>query len=301
MTALQRPECRADNVRKSAPVVQSVPMLDSVAMLVRDFVKSLCLFAVLSCVGCTSPTQRTDREASAAGLLTSIVQGTTFHHLIYARAAAGAATLNVFIEGDGIPWEGGRLPASDPTTRNPIALRMLIQSRDAAIYVTRPCYNEIADRACDAQPWTFARYSNDTVESMAKAIGDYARTAGTKELRLIGYSGGGVLAVLIAERLTNVSAVVTIAANLDVAAWSTHHGYLPLRQSLDPASSALAHRWNEIHLQGARDVTVPSATTRAYFERYLEAKAITFDEYDHVCCWLRDWSAIEQRIATELR
>jgi dienelactone hydrolase len=264
--------------------------------------RTLSLLIVAMLAACASPAQRSDREAQAAGLSRTIVQGTSFRHLIYARAAAGKTSrLTVFIEGDGIPWLGGRIPASDPTTHNPLALRLLIESHDAAIYVTRPCYNQIVDRACDAQQWTFARYSDEAVASMTKAIDDYARAARVTELRIVGYSGGGVLAVLVAERLTYVSSVVTLAANLDVGAWTAHHGYLPLSQSLDPARSARTHGWKEIHLQGGRDTAVPSATTRAYFERYPAAKTLSFAEYDHVCCWLRDWSAIEQRIANELR
>jgi dienelactone hydrolase len=262
---------------------------------------ALMICTVFAVAGCTSPAQRSDREAQTAGLARSIVQGTSFRHLIYARAAEGATTLTVFIEGDGIPWLGGRIPASDPTTHNPLALRLLIESQDAAIYVTRPCYNQITDRGCDARQWTFARYSEEAVASMTKAIDDYARAARASELRIVGYSGGGVLAVLIAERLTNVGSVVTIAANLDVGAWAAHHGYLPLSQSLDPARSGRTHSWREIHLQGGRDATVPSATTRAYFERYPAAKRLSFAEYDHVCCWSRDWNTIEQRIANELR
>ena len=38
--------------------------------------------------------------------------------------------------------------------------------------------------------------------------------------------------MLIAERLENVTAVVTIAANLDTDAWTEHHKYLPMSQSL---------------------------------------------------------------------
>jgi dienelactone hydrolase len=136
---------------------------------------------------------------------------------------------------------------------------------------------------------------------MARAIETQARTMGAERLRIIGYSGGGVLAVLIAERLESVREVVTIAANLDVAAWAGHHGYLPLTQSLDPARSTRSHPWKEIHLHGARDEVVPAATTRAYFERYPEAREISFEEYDHTCCWLRDWRDIERRIVSELQ
>ena len=49
-----------------------------------------------------------------------------------------------------------------------------------------------------------------------------------REVTFVGYSGGGVLAVLIAERLDNVAGVITVGANLDTDAWTEHHGYLPL-------------------------------------------------------------------------
>ncbi|HVF16097.1 MAG TPA: hypothetical protein VNA21_04275, partial [Steroidobacteraceae bacterium] len=90
------------------------------------------------------------------------------------------------------------------------------------------------------------------------------------------------------------------SANLDVKAWAAHHGYLPLNDSLNPAQSVLSHPWHEIHLQGALDKTVPIASTRAYFERFVAAKAITFNEYDHVCCWVRDWSNVQERVRGEI-
>jgi dienelactone hydrolase len=264
-------------------------------MLRTDSVKSfdthraaLALF-FLFVLGCSSPTQRSDREAQRAGLSRSIVQGTTFRHVVYSRVERPVTTLTVYLEGDGLPWEGGRIPASDPTPRDPLALQLMAQSSEPALYVGRPCYYELHDVGCSAQAWTFARYSSAAVESMAAAITAQASQVSARDVRLIGYSGGGVLAVLIAERLQNVSSVITLAANLDVSAWAAHHGYLPLHDSLNPALSTEPHRWRELHLHGVKDTVVPIATTRAYFQRYPAARQIRFDEYDHVCCWLRDW------------
>ena len=52
---------------------------------------------------------------------------------------------------------------------------------------------------------------------------------------MIGYSGGGTLAQLVAEKFTQTRAVVTLAGNLDLAAWVQLHDYTPLGGSLNPA------------------------------------------------------------------
>jgi dienelactone hydrolase len=261
-----------------------------------DTHRAVLALSLLFVLGCSSPTQRSDWEAQRAGLSRSIIQGATFRHVVYSRVDRPVTTLTVYLEGDGLPWVGGRIPASDPTPRDPLALQLMMESSEPALYVGRPCYYELHDVGCSAQAWTFARYSSATVESMAAVIAAQARDVSASDVRLIGYSGGGVLAVLIAERLRNVSSVITIAANLDVSAWAAYHGYLPLNESLNPALSTEPHRWQELHLHGAKDAVVPIATTRAYFDRYPAARQIQFDEYDHVCCWLRDWRDLSDRL-----
>ena len=251
---------------------------------------------LLMCVGaasCATPAQRIDARAQNAGLIRTIEQGTAFQHIVYARDVQGDATLTVFLEGDGVPWTDGLVPAADPTTRKPLALDLLLATKGAALYVTRPCYQSLSDPACRPELWTFARYGDPVVDSMMRVIATQAAMRDAKSVRLVGYSGGGVLAVLIAERLAQVSEVITIAANLDVAAWSSHHRYLPLTDSLDPARSERSHAFREVHLQGALDRTVPSSTTQRYFTRYPQAQQRTFAEFDHVCCWVEQWSRIE--------
>jgi pimeloyl-ACP methyl ester carboxylesterase len=203
----------------------------------------------------------------------------------------------VFLEGDGVPWRGGREPSDDPTARHPIALELLLRSPAAAAYVTRPCYHRLEDDRCGPEHWTSARYSEEVIASMASAVLEAMRRAQATQVMLVGYSGGGVLAVLIAERLENVSAVVTIAANLDTDAWTAHHRYLPLSQSLNPALSERAHAWPEFHFQGENDARVPPESTDAYFRRYPSANRETIAGYDHVCCWLDAWPKLWSEIA----
>lgn len=253
------------------------------------------VFALLLLGGCTSAGQRLDQRAREAGLEIVHVTAGAFPSIVYLKRSAAAdhasEPLTIYLESDGIPWLG-RTPSNDPTTRRPVALEMLMRSPAPAAYVTRPCYNGLRSDKCHVDLWTGARYSSAVVESMAATVREAQRRVGAQRVALVGYSGGGSLAVLIAERLEHVVSVVTVAANLDTDAWTDHHNYLRLSESLNPALSDKPHPWPELHLRGANDLVVPLATTERYFARYPQAQQRTIEGFDHVCCWVRDWPRI---------
>jgi hypothetical protein len=256
------------------------------------------LLLALFLAGCSSNATRIEALARTLGMSRSVLEAGGFSSLLYMRGAAGPqdAPLAVFIEGDGVPWRGGMEPSLDPTTGDPIALKLLGQTPLPAAYVSRPCYQEMTGPHCTPERWTMQRYSDEIVSSMTQAVSTAAARANARQVVLIGYSGGGVLAVLIAERLDNVAGVITVGANLDTDAWTQHHGYLPLMGSLNPASSTAAHRWPETHLYGARDKVVPPATAAAYFKRFPQAQQRVMDDYDHLCCWVEQWPTLWQEI-----
>jgi pimeloyl-ACP methyl ester carboxylesterase len=247
----------------------------------------LMLWLAAFLVSCTSNGRRIDVRADEAGLVRIHIDAAGHASLIYMKR--GAPPFIVYLEGDGIPWRRGVEPSDDPTTGKPIALELLVRTPQAGAYVTRPCYQRLRDDRCTSDLWTGARYSEEVVQSMVAAIREAARRTQAPSITLVGYSGGGALAVLVAERLDNVDAVITIAANLDTDAWTTHHRYLPLTGSLNPARSAREHPWREIHLQGGADRVAPSSTTEAYFQRYPAAERRLIADYDHVCCWIEAW------------
>jgi pimeloyl-ACP methyl ester carboxylesterase len=259
------------------------------------------LAAAIVLGGCASPGRQIERRARAAGLETIYVATAPFPSLIYLKRAPAAphdeTPLTIFLESDGLPWRDGRHPSADPTTRQPLALELLLRTPGPAAYVTRPCYHGLRSNKCTVDYWTGARYSTDVVESMAATVREAQRHSGTSRVAFVGYSGGGALAVLIAERIESTVSVMTIAANLDTDAWTEHHGYLPLSGSLNPALSDRSHPWPELHLQGANDTVVPAATTARYFARHPRAQRRVIQGFDHVCCWVRDWPQLSAMTA----
>jgi pimeloyl-ACP methyl ester carboxylesterase len=260
--------------------------------------RSATLLLALFLASCSTNAIRIDRLAATLGMSRSVVEAGGFRSLVFVRSvpAAQDAPLAIFIEGDGVPWLGGREPSLDPTTGDPIALKLLAQTPLPTAYVTRPCYNDMGGQRCTPERWTMERYSDEVVTSMTEAVRTAVLQAEARSVVLVGYSGGGVLAVLIAERLDNVAAVVTVGANLDIESWTKHHDYLPLTGSLNPAASMAEHRWPETHLYGGRDANVPPATADAYFKRFPRARRQIVDANDHVCCWVEQWPQLWQQL-----
>lgn len=200
--------------------------------------------------------------------------------------------LHIYLGGDGRPWVNGRFPATDPTASNPVVLELMALDPAASLYLGRPCYHAGASMApCHPSLWTMARYGETVVSTMASGLKQLLLRHRARAVLLVGYSGGGVLAAALAERLALPVFLVTIATNLDVAAWVSHHGYLPLDPGFDPAQSLAALAvLPQLHLQGLRDDVVPPATTVRYTSAMIRSTLRAFPEADHRCCWRTIWA-----------
>jgi dienelactone hydrolase len=133
---------------------------------------------------------------------------------------------------------------------------------------------------------------------MASAVQRVAERHRARRLVLIGYSGGGTLAMLLAERVANVRALITVAGNLDTDAWTRLHGYTPLTGSLNPARRApLPPHISQLHLAGGRDRNVPAALIEPVVRQQPGAHLRVYDDADHGCCWTRRWPQILEAIA----
>lgn len=201
--------------------------------------------------------------------------------------------MHVYLEGDGTPWLGGR-SAKYPTPRNPLMLKLMRLDTATSVYLGRPCYHGLQQSEnCESKWWTSHRYSEQVVNSMAAAL---QKLAGNNQqpVVLLGHSGGGTLAMLLAERLPNIKAVVTLAGNLDIHAWTQLHHYPPLQGSLNPAErTPLPGHVHQLHLAGGRDRNVPAKfIQRVAASQHQLAEYHYFERYDHTCCWQEIWPAV---------
>jgi len=247
--------------------------------------------AVLAAIalGCTAPSERFAQTAGTMGFERQLVAGVGFRHVLFWKGRERAATvLHVYIDGDGTPDIGG-YPAADPTSRNPLMLRLLDLDAGPAVLLGRPCYHGLADDpGCSPTLWMDERYSEAVVASMAGALRQMLMQGPYRQIVLFGHSGGGTLAVLLAGRVPETAGVVTVAANLDIDAWAQSRGARPFVGSLNPARQpALPAGLLQRHYAGGRDEVVPPDVTRKGLSPGVPLTVIP--EYDHRCCWEKLW------------
>lgn len=155
--------------------------------------------------------------------------------------------------------------------------------------------------ACAAEHWTSARYGEAVIEGMNQALDILAQRLGAAELVLIGHSGGGTLAMLLAQRRSDVVAVVTLAANLDHQAWTQSFAFLPLTQSHNAVDVALAPHILRWHFAGAKDRQVPAKQTAAAAAQDKLARFELLAGFDHACCWQQLWPDLLQQLQADLQ
>ena len=149
-----------------------------------------------------------------------------FRLLTMVRKTRSADILMVYIEGDGAAWPTPWRPPRDPTPRMPVALTLAAADPAPAVaYVGRPCQYLEADAlaACDSAYWTGRRYALETVVAIDATVTQLKTSTGAVRIVLVGYSGGGVIAALLAARRWDVDRLITVAAPLAVKAWAAWH------------------------------------------------------------------------------
>lgn len=236
-----------------------------------------------------------------AGWEWAVKSAGTFDLAMARRPGPRSAVLVVYLEGDGFAYATSRRRSMDPTPTDPLALRLALQQPGsvAVAWLARPCQYGPRSRNCHSDYWTIARFAPEVVESASIALdGLKDDVGGASRLILVGYSGGGALAAILAQRRSDVAAIVTVAANLDVGAWTTEHGLTPLSRSMDPAvDAALLSRIPQIHFVGADDRIVGPGIARGFAARMAAGAAVTIvivPGQDHGCCWAKRWSALSR-------
>ena len=257
--------------------------------------------AVLLCAACAvlqSPTEYMRTLARDAKFTELPLADSRLVAYVRRSEHSNPSRVTIYIESDGAPWRLPDEPPADPTPLKPFVMRMAIaDASSATAYLSRPCQylSEAARGGCDPRLWMQARFSSEAVAATNQAVDQIKTSTGAGMVNLVGYSGGGAMAVLIAARRRDVNCLVTVAAPLDTNAWTDALGVSRLELSLNPADAAGDLRnVRQTHFRGLRDKLVPPATVNRFIERAKPAVVVDKPDFDHQCCWSEEWRELSR-------
>ncbi len=278
------------------------------------FIRIISIIAISLLCSCTTPSSQYSNLARNFAFAQSQVQTDRFTHTYYLNLNAIAlknkrnlaltpgGPLHIYLEGDGTPWVEGKWIAIDPTPRRSIMLPLMHLDTAPAILLGRPCYHlDKKDKHCVPNDWTMGRYSSKVVASMVQAIEKLQAELGFSSLAIFGHSGGGSMAILIANALKNkspkVDTIVTLAANIDTDAWTASLSHLPLTDSINPANlPSLPEQTDVLHLFGSDDSVVQVDLFDKYLSNNQDVRSHIYNGFDHTCCWQSIWPSILSQI-----
>ncbi|MDB5981088.1 MAG: esterase/lipase/thioesterase [Pseudomonas sp.] len=234
------------------------------------------LSALFACVcvtaamlaGCADPNLHADAMAHSGHLQRGQVETEGFVLTSFSRITRPDLPLSVYIEGDGPAWRSRTEPSSDPTPHQALGLALAAVDPAAnVVYLARPCqFTPMqANPRCDKAYWTNKRFAEEVVVAMNQAVTHYAAQVPGQRIQLIGYSGGGALAVLVAARRNDVASLRTVAGNLDHAEVNRLHQVSAMPESLnaiDVASQVATIA--QIHFSGGEDAVVPLVIAKRF-------------------------------------
>jgi len=258
----------------------------------------LCLLAISGCASISQLADRTayaDKIADTSGFEKSFIKTKNFVLTAYYKLRKPSGPLTVYIEGDGLSWISRSKPSGDPTPLHPLVFRLAAADPSANIvYLARPGqYSTSENPECSFVYWTTKRFSEEVISSMNETVEQFRQKSGSKEVNLIGYSGGAAVAILIASRRDDVASIRTIAGNLDHKALGRYHNVSPLDGSLNPIDVAEAvSRIPQRHFAGENDKQIPVFITKEFAERsndknYSSVTAVK--GADHKEGWYEQW------------
>jgi dienelactone hydrolase len=166
-----------------------------------------------------------------------------------------------------------------------------------AVYVARPCqYVDAEQTGCPSRYWTSERFSAEVIAATSCTAEKLKQRYQAHRLLLVGYSGGAAVAALVAARRDDIAGLITIAGNLDHAAWTHHHKVSPLVGSLNPADeSAKLERIPQWHFVGLNDRNITPALVQGFADLFPAATRPKIEiqpGFDHVCCWAENWPSL---------
>jgi len=256
-----------------------------------------------ACVG-GDPRLRLGELSAAAGMTVAEIPAGGFAITTARRLRAPGAAVRVYVEGDGYAWRDRNTPSADPTPRRATGLALAIADPGPnVIYLARPCqYSLDHSPACGEALWTDRRFSEDVIASLDEVLDRLLAPDPGPPLELVGYSGGGAVAALLAARRTGVSSLRTVAGNLDHVRLNRLHGVSPMSGSLNAADVApVLATLPQIHYVGADDPIVAPEIAEAFVGRMADRHCVQVERVagtTHEKGWEAAWPALLQTVPT---
>lgn len=266
---------------------------------------------VILLAGCTQLPSREERLQSAEQLAAGHgwqplpLNGKEFNFLAIAPTSLHSADmLTVYLEGDGLAWLNRTTPSFDPTPLQPLALKLAVQDDQPAAYLARACQFLVSPQ-CSRKYWTSHRFAPELIAATDEALNQLKAHFHARHLTLVGYSGGGAMALLLAARRQDISALITVAGSLDQVAWTKALALTPLSGSLNAADEwQQVYRIPQAHLVGEQDTQVGIAAVQPYAQRFPanhRPQIIVQSGFTHHCCWAENWPTLLQETRAQLR
>lgn len=269
--------------------------------------KQILSFSLILCAGSTLSgcdhvvtEEIADRLAHPAFMLEREIPAGPFNLMAYERMHERGAPADIYIEGDGKAWLSKHVASADPTPVNPVALHLATRDNaDNVAWLARPCqYTGMANEKeeCSSDFWKGKRFSPVVLEAYNAALDDIKARYDIKGFNLIGYSGGGAVAAILAAQREDVVSLRTVAGNLDHAAHSALHKVSPLTGSLNPpAFAGKLQAVPQVHFVGGQDTNMPPAILHSYLQALGPSNCVQYQliqEAEHDKGWVEKWPAL---------
>ena len=246
---------------------------------------------------CSTPTGNKNADVSQPHNFEKVlVKGDDFLITTFQKITDQSAPFVFYIEGDGLAFNGKYRVSPNPTPRKRMLINLAaMDKRPNVVYVARPCqYTPMElNPKCNSSYWTDKRLSEDVVNALNEVINK--TNVNHQKFSLIGYSGGGGIAVLIAARNPKVKDVITIAGNLDHVAFNSYHNVTPMTASLNPIDYAKSvNKIPQLHLSGEKDPIVPPFIAEKYVKESASscAQQKIFPGVTHKDGWNKVWESV---------
>lgn len=214
-----------------------------------------------------------DGIAATAGLRRMLIKTDSFTLTTFARIRDPGQPVTIYIEGDGMAWLSRTEVSQDPTPREALGLQLAaLDPSPNVVYLARPCQftPRTKNPTCGIPYWTGKRFAPEVVTAMGQAVDQVAAQVPGQKINLVGYSGGGAVAVLVAAGRKDVDSIRTVAGNLDHTEVNRLAKVSPLNGSLNAIDVARdVAGIPQIHFSGSADTVVPPAIA----ERFRQAAA----------------------------